>query len=82
MRRVSTSDTNQWGRLEVLDDGVVSDRQVQLVSAQNEAVVDGVAHQVDTGSHDECDDAEVDHRARQRPRAALNQLIEAASKHQ
>lgn len=81
MNRVPCSDTNQWGRLEIFDDGVVSDWQVQLVAAQDKPVVDGVAHQVDAGSHDECDDAEVDCRARQRPGAALNQLIGAASAH-
>lgn len=81
MSRVPSSDTDQWGRLEVLDDGVVSDWQVQLVAAQDEAVVDGVAHQVDAGSHDECDDAEVDRWARQRPGATFNQLIGAASRH-
>lgn len=71
--------TNQWGRLEVSDDGVVSDWQVELVATQDEAVVDGVTHQVDAGSHDERDDAEVDRRTRQCPGAALNQLIGAAS---
>lgn len=81
MSRAPCLDTNQWGRLEVSDDGVVSDWQVELVAAQDEAVVDGVAHQVDAGSHDERDDAEVDRRARQRPGAALNQLIGAASAH-
>lgn len=54
---------------------------MQLVAAQDEPVVDGVAHQVDAGSHDESDDAEVDRRARKRPGAALNQLIGAASAH-
>lgn len=81
MTTVPCLDTNQWGWLEVSDDGVVSDWQVELVAAQDEAVVDGVAHQVDAGSHDEGDDAEVDRRARQRPGAALNQLIGAASAH-
>lgn len=44
LTRVTCSDTNQWGRLEVFDYGVVSDWQVQLVAAQDEPVVDGVAH--------------------------------------
>lgn len=35
MNRVPWSDTNQWGGLEVFDDGVVSDWQVQLVAAQD-----------------------------------------------
>lgn len=44
-------------------------------------MVDGVAHQVDAGSHDKRDDGEVDRRARQRPGTALNQLIGAAGAH-
>lgn len=44
-------------------------------------MVDGVAHQVNAGSHDKRDDAEVDRRARQRPGTALNQLIGAACTH-
>lgn len=47
---------------------------MELVSAQEEPVVDGVSHQVDAGSHDKGDDAEVDGRAWQRPGAALDQL--------
>lgn len=67
--------THQSRRLEVFDDRVLSDRQMKLIPAQNEPVVDGVAHQVDAGSHDKSDDADVDRRARQRLRTALNQLM-------
>lgn len=52
---------------------------MELVAAQDEPVVDGVSHQVDAGSHNERDDAEVDRRARQCPVAALNQLIGATT---
>lgn len=67
--------TDQSCRLEVFDDGVLSDWQMELIPTQNEPVVDGVAHQVDAGSHDKSDDADVDRRARQRLRTALNQLM-------
>lgn len=72
-------DTNQWGRFEVFNDGILSDWQVELVATQDESVVDGVSHQVDAGSHDKHDDAEVDRWARQRPGTAFNQLIGAAT---
>lgn len=52
-------------RLEILDDGVLTDRQVVLVATEEQAVVDRVAHQVDAGTHDEDDDAHVGDRARQ-----------------
>lgn len=67
-------DTYQWGRFEVFEDGVLSDWQVELVATEDETMVDGVSHQVDAGSHDKSDDAEVDRWARQRPGTALNQL--------
>lgn len=72
-------DTNQWGRFEVFNDGVLSDWQVELVATQDEPVVDGVSHQVDAGSHNKHDDAEVDCWARQCPGTALNQLIGTAA---
>lgn len=72
-------DTNQRGRFEVFDDGVLSHWQVELVATQDEPVVDGVSHQVDAGSHNKRDDAEVDCCARHRPGTALNQLIGAAT---
>lgn len=52
---------------------------MELVATQNEPVVDGVSHQVDAGSHDESDDAEVDRWARERPGTTLNQLNGAAT---
>lgn len=52
---------------------------MELVTTQDKPVVDGVSHQVDAGSHDESDDAEVDRRARERPGTALNQLNGAAT---
>lgn len=67
--------TDQSRRLEVFDDGVLSDWQMELIPAENEPVVDGVAHQVDAGSHDKSDHADIDCRARQRLRTALNQLM-------
>lgn len=51
---------------------------MELVATQDEPVVDGVSHQVDAGSHDKSNDAEVDRRARQRPGTAFNQLKGAA----
>lgn len=56
----NTRNTNQRSRFEIFDDGVLSDRQVQLVPTQDEPMVDGVSHQVDAGSHHKRDDAEVD----------------------
>lgn len=47
---------------------------MQLIATQDEPVVDGVSHQVDAGSHDERDDAEVHGCARQHSWTALNQL--------
>lgn len=47
---------------------------MELIPTQNETVVDGVAHQVDAGSHDKRNDADVDCRARQRLWTAFNQL--------
>lgn len=41
----------QCSRFEVFDDGVLSDRQVELVATQQQTMVDGVAHQVDAGAH-------------------------------
>lgn len=76
---LNNRDTHQGGRFEVFDDGVLSDRQVELVATQEEPMVDGVSHQVDAGSHDKSDDAEVDRWARQRPGTALNQLNGAAT---
>lgn len=73
------TDPYQWGRFKVFDYGVLSDWQVELVATQDEPVVDGVSYQVDAGSHDKSDDAEVDGWARQRPRTALNQLNGAAT---
>lgn len=67
--------TDQSSRLQVFDDGVLSDWQMELIATQNEPVVDGVAHQVDAGPHDKSDDADVDCRARQRLWTALNQLM-------
>lgn len=64
----------QWIRFKVFNDGVISHRQVELVATQDEPVVNGVSHQVDTGSHDKNDDAEVNRWARQGPGTALNQL--------
>lgn len=68
------SPSHQWGWFKVFDDGVFSDWQVQLVATQDEPVVDGVSHQVDAGSHDERDDAEVNSCARQHPGTALDEL--------
>lgn len=67
--------TDQSRRLEVFDDGVLSDWQMELIPTQNEPVVDGVTHQVDAGSHDKSDDADVDCWARQHLWTALNQLM-------
>ena len=47
---------------------------MKLVATQDEAMVDGVSHQVDAGAHDKCDDAEVNCRSWERPGAALYQL--------
>lgn len=66
--------SHQRGRIEVLHDGVVSDRQVELVAAEDQAVVDGVPHQVDAGTHDERDDAQVHSSAWQRGGTSLHQL--------
>lgn len=60
--------------LEVLDDGIVADRQVVLVATEEQAVVHRVAHQVDAGAHDQGDDADVDHGARQGARGPLDEL--------
>lgn len=60
--------------LEILDDGVLSDGQVVLVPTEEQAVVDGVTHQVDAGSHDEGDDTDVDYRPRQRAGGPLDEL--------
>jgi hypothetical protein len=60
--------------LEVLDDGVLPDGQVVLVATEDQAVVDGVTHQVDAGTHDEGDDADVDHGARQGAGGPLDEL--------
>lgn len=68
----------QWSWFKVFNNGVFSHWQVELVATQDEPVVDGVSHQVDAGSHDKSDDAEVDRWARQCPGAALNQLKVAA----
>lgn len=65
---------HQRGRIEVLHDGVVTDRQVKLVAAEDQAVVDGVSDQVDAGAHDERDDAQVHGGARQRRRTSFYQL--------
>lgn len=51
---------------------------MELVAAEDEAVVDGVPHQVDAGAHDEGDDAEVHSSARQRGRTSLHQLQHTA----
>lgn len=59
---------------EALHDGVFSDAQVQLVSAEQEPVVDGLSHQVYAGTHHKRDDAQVDSGARQRIRASLYEL--------
>lgn len=59
---------------EALHDGVFSDAQVQLVSAEQEPVVDGLSHQVYAGTHHKRDDAQVDSGARQRLRASLYEL--------
>lgn len=45
-----------------------------LVAAEEQAVVHGVAHQVDAGAHDEGDDADVDHGARQGAGRSLDEL--------
>lgn len=47
--------------LQVLDDGILSYRQMVLVATENQAMVYGVSDQVDAGSHDKHDDADVDH---------------------
>lgn len=47
---------------------------MKLVANQQEALRDGVRHQVEAGSHDDGDDAQVDGRAGQRPGAAFEQL--------
>lgn len=60
--------------LEILDDRVLSDRQVVLVAAEDQAVVYGVAHQVDAGAHDKGDDADVDHGAWQGAGGPLDEL--------
>lgn len=75
---MSKTESYQWIRFKVFDNGVFSHRQVELIATQDEPVVNGVSHQVDTGSHDKNDDAEVDGWARQRPGTALHQLKEAA----
>lgn len=61
-------------RLEILHDRVLADRQVVLVATEEQAVVHGVAHQVDAGAHDEGDDADVDHGARQGAGGPLDEL--------
>lgn len=60
--------------LQVPDDGVLPDGQVVLIPTEDEAVVDGVPHQVDAGAHDECDDADVHHGSWQRLWGALDEL--------
>lgn len=47
---------------------------MELIPTQDESVVDGVPHQVDAGSHDEGDDAEVDSCSRDGSGTPLNQL--------
>lgn len=65
---------NQRLWLQVPDDGVLPDGQVVLIPTEDEAVVDGVPHQVDAGAHDECDDADVHHGSWQRLWGALDEL--------
>lgn len=65
---------HQCLRLEVLDDGILTDRQVVLVATEEQAVVHGVAHQVDAGTHDEGDDADIDHGAWQGAGGPLDEL--------
>ncbi len=59
---------------EALHDGVFSDAQVPLVSAEQEPMVDGLSHQVYAGTHHKRDDAQIDSGARQRLRASLYEL--------
>lgn len=71
----------RWGRQphqglrpEVPDDGVLTDGQVVLVAAEEQAVVHGVAHQVDAGAHDQGGDADVDQGAGRGAGAPLHEL--------
>lgn len=61
---------------ELLHDRVLSDRQVQLVADRQQSSRDGVRHQVQAGSHDDGDEAEVDGGTRQRPGASFQHLKE------
>lgn len=45
---------------------------MELVAAEDQAVVDGVPHQVDAGAHDERDDAQVHSSAWQRGGTSLH----------
>lgn len=60
--------------MEGLHDRILSDRQVKLVANQQEPPGDGVCSQVEAGSHDDGNDAEVDGRAGGRPGAAFKHL--------
>ena len=72
--RSARVEAHQRLRLEILDDGVLTDRQVVLVAAEDQAVVYRVTHQVDAGAHDEGDDADIDHGARQGAWGPLDEL--------
>lgn len=61
---------------ELLQDRVLSDRQVQLVASQQQSSHDGVRHQVEAGSHDDGDEAKVDGGTWQRPGTLFQHLKE------
>ncbi len=71
----------QWGRLQIFDYWVFSDRKVKLVSTEDETMVNRVSYQVYASSHDKGDDAEVNCWARKSCGTALNQLQNVKNSH-
>lgn len=66
--------TYQGRRFEVPHYWILSNRQVQLVTNQQQASRDGVCRQVKGGSHGNGDDAKADGEAREHPGAAFKHL--------
>lgn len=66
--------TYQGRRFEVPHYWILSNRQVQLVTNQQQASRDGVCRQVKGGSHGNGDDAKADGEAREHPGAAFEHL--------
>lgn len=71
----------QWGRLQIFDNGVFSDRKVKLVSTEDETMVNRVSYQVYASSHDKGDNAEVNSWARKGCGTPLNQLQNVKDSH-